>query len=406
MRVTAATSASPYARVLAVPGARGMAASGVLARLPGAVVGVSIVIMVASRYGSYGLAGSVTATQTLCYAVFGPPLSRLADRLGQHRVIGPASLAAVAGMVGLVVCGVLRAPAWMLFVCAAPVGLTPNAGSMVRARWAHLLRGTEWLHTAYAMESVVDDLLFVVGPILAINLCLVAGAEAGLVAAAVLLFTGCRLLAARRATEPPASAAPRRRGGARLNARGLGVVVAVCTAMGGLFGSVEVAVIGFATEHRQTASASVVLALYALGSGLSGVLFGRRRLPWSVRRQLTVAAVLLTLTTAPLLVTDNLYLLGGVLLVSGVMCAPILILATGLVERVVPPERLTEGMTWISTGLGGGVALGAPAAGWVADAYGTGLIFSVPLACCAAVTLVAAVGTRRLSAASSRDPGR
>lgn len=406
MRVTPATSPAPYARILAVPGARAMAASGVLARLPGAVVGVSIVIMVASRYGSYGLAGSVTATQTLCYAVFGPPLSRMADRLGQHRVVGPASLAAVAGLAGLVACGVLRAPAWMLFVCAALAGLTPNAGSMVRARWAHLLRGTERLHTAYAMESVVDDLIFVVGPILAINLCLVAGVEAGLAAAAVLLFTGCRLLAAQRATEPPASGVWRRRGGARLNARGLGAVVAICTAMGGLFGSVEVAVIGFATEHRQTASASVVLALYALGSGLSGVLFGRRRLPWSVSRQLTVAAVLLTLTTAPLLVMDDLYLLGGVLLVSGAMCAPILILATGLVERLVPPERLTEGMTWISTGLGGGVALGAPAAGWTADVHDSGLIFSVPLVCCVVVTLVAAVGTRRLTEASPRDPGR
>ncbi len=405
MRVIA-SSLAPYARVLAVPGARGMAASGMLARLPVAVVGVSIVIMVASRYGSYGLGGAVTATQTLCYAVFGPPLSRAADHLGQRRVVVPTSLVAVTGLMGLVVCGSLRAPTWMLFGCAMLVGLMPNVGSMVRARWAHLLQGTDQLHTAYAMESVADDLIFIVGPVLAVNLCLVAGPEAGLVAAAVLLFTGCRLLAAQRATEPSALAVPEHRGGALLRARSLWTVVAVCTAMGGLFGSVEVAVIGFATEHHQTALASGVLALYALGSGLSGVLFGRRQLSWSVSRQLTVAAVLLTLTTAPMLVMDSLYVLGGVLLISGAACAPILILATGLVERLVPPERLTEGMTWISTGLGAGVALGAPAAGWTADEYGGNWVFLTPLLCCVVVTLAVVMGTRRLSAAPRPVPGR
>ncbi|MFI7535982.1 MFS transporter [Streptosporangium sp. NPDC049376] len=405
MRVISSPLA-PYARVLAVPGARGMAVSGVLARLPVAVIGVSIVIMVAARYGSYGLGGAVTATQTLCYAVFGPPLSRAADRLGQRRVVVPASLAAVTGLTGLVVCGSLRAPAWTLFGCAALVGLMPNVGSMVRARWAHLLQGTDRLHTAYAMESVVDDLIFIVGPVLAVNLSLVAGAEAGLVAAAVLLFTGCRLLASRTATEPPVVTVSERRGGVLLKARGLWAVVAVCTAMGGLFGSVEVAVVGFATEHRQTVLASWILALYALGSGISGVLFGRRRLSWSVPRQLTAAAILLTLTTAPMLVTDNLYVLGGVLLVSGAACAPILILATGLVERLVPPERLTEGMTWISTGLGAGVALGAPMAGWTADEYGGNRVFLTPLLCCVVVTLAAVMGTRRLSAAQHPAPGR
>ena len=37
----------------------------------------------------------------------------------------------------------------------------------------------------------------------------------------------------------------------------------------------------------------------------------------------------------------------------------ILITAMGLVENIVPPAKLTEGLTWMITGLGMGVALGA-----------------------------------------------
>lgn len=71
-----------------------------------------------------------------------------------------------------------------------------------------------------------------------------------------------------------------------------------------------------------------------------------------------------------------------------------MIIAMGLVENIVPPSRLTEGLTWMVTGLGIGVALGAALAGLAIDAAGITAGFSVTLTAGLIVLLVAAGGYR------------
>ena len=73
-----------------------------------------------------------------------------------------------------------------------------------------------------------------------------------------------------------------------------------------------------------------------------------------------------------------------------------LITAMGLVENIVPPAKLTEGLTWMITGLGMGVALGAVLGGWVVDAYGAQAGFSVSLAAGGVMLLFAVLGYRLL----------
>ena len=68
----------------------------------------------------------------------------------------------------------------------------------------------------------------------------------------------------------------------------------------------------------------------------------------------------------------------------------------GLIENIVPPAKLTEGLTWMITGLGMGVALGAVVGGWVIDAYGAQAGFSVSLAAGCGVLLFAVLGYRLL----------
>jgi predicted MFS family arabinose efflux permease len=46
----------------------------------------------------------------------------------------------------------------------------------------------------------------------------------------------------------------------------------------------------------------------------------------------------------------------------------------------VPASRLTEGITWFSTGIALGVAPGAAIAGHLIDTYGTSTAFLVPIA--------------------------
>jgi MFS family permease len=78
----------------------------------------------------------------------------------------------------------------------------------------------------------------------------------------------------------------------------------------------------------------------------------------------------IALTQVPLLFAGTVPLLALTIFVSGIAISPTFITAFGLIERRVPAAQLTEGITWVMTGIGIGMALGSFAAGWVADEFG------------------------------------
>lgn len=102
------------------------------------------------------------------------------------------------------------------------------------------------------------------------------------------------------------------------------------------------------------------------------------------------------MTTLPLLLVDSIAALVGTVLVAGLCFAPIMIVAMSLVERLLPRRSLTEGMTWLLSGLNVGVALGITVAGQVVDASGPQAGFTVALCAAAVLLLVALWGQQRL----------
>lgn len=101
-------------------------------------------------------------------------------------------------------------------------------------------------------------------------------------------------------------------------------------------------------------------------------------------------------TTLPLLLATNILGLSLAVLVAGLFFAPTMIVAMALIEKLVPSSQLTEGLTWLITGLGIGVAAGAAAAGQVVDTYGPRIGFAVALTAGAVVLVVAVFGCRRV----------
>ncbi|CAM5591569.1 MFS transporter [Streptomyces xanthochromogenes] len=253
---------SPYRAIFAAPGTKGFSAAGLLGRMPLSMMGIGVVTMVSQLTGRYGLAGALSATLAMSAAVIGPQISRLVDRHGQRRVLRPATLAAVAAVTGLLVCAQQGAPDWTLFVFAAGAGCVPSVGSMVRARWAAIYRGdAQNLHTAYSWESIVDELCFILGPILSIGLSTAWFAEAGPLIAACFLVVGVFWLTAQRGTEPVPHPHEHTSGRSALSSRGLQVLVATFVATGAIFGSVDVVTVAFADERGHKALASLVLAV-------------------------------------------------------------------------------------------------------------------------------------------------
>ena len=378
---------SDYRRIFSPTGSLRFSAAGFIARLPLSMIGVGIVIMVSQLGGEYWLAGSVSATQALAAAAIGPQISRLVDRHGQRRVVLPATAVTVAAICALVLCARYAAPDWTLYVAAAVAGCMPSMGALVRSRWAEIHRESpRLLHTAFSLESVLDEVIYVVGPVLAITLSTSVSAEAGPLMAAVLLAVGVLLFAAQRRTEPPVRPEPQHAGGSALRIQGLGLLVLTLTSVGASYGSVEVATVAYAGAHDHKALSGLLLGVYALGSGLAGAAFGTMRPRGAITRRLLVSVWAMAVTMAPLLFAPGLAALAGVLFVAGMSVAPILITTMELVGHLAPAAQLTESITWIVSGLSLGVALGYTASGWLADVAGASAGYWVP---CAAALLAA-----------------
>lgn len=358
-----------YAAVLGDPAARAFSLTGFVARLPQSMTGIGIVLLVSLTSGSFGRAGLVAGAVTIAGAVAAPLWGRVMDRAGQARVLVGTAVGYAAGVL-LVVVSVERG--WSLVVTLAGALLaglcfTPT-GSSVRARWTHRLRDSPLLDTAFAIEAVIDELTFVVGPVLVTFLATSVEPAAGLVVCAVVGVLGSLLLAAQRATEPPRRprlhAADRT---TRLPLHLLTTVVLASWACGGVFGSMEVVVVAFARERDVLSSSGVLLGCWAAGSLVAGLVAGLvawRRSPLARYR---IGAVALAVTLLPMPFLGPAWLLGVLLAVSGCAIAPTLIASVSVVQTSVPPVRLTEALGWTGTGMSAGVATGAAVGGMAVD---------------------------------------
>ena len=393
----------PYREILAHPGALAFSATGVLARMPMSMVGIGIVLAVSDIYGSYGLAGQVTAIYVIAHAVCSPQIARLVDRHGQARVMRPAITVAAAGLVALIVVAALAGSPWLLRAAAAVTGATiGSVGALVRARWSHVLRDPGALHTAYSLESALDELVFIVGPVLATVLATSVTPTAGLVLPVLALLVGGMMLFAQSATEPPVVLRDARvRHRHVLRSGGMVVVVVVFVAVGSIFGSTDVATVAFAEEHGAKSAAGVVLAVFAAGSMLAGLGYGARSWLSPLWKRFVVGVAALAVGVSLFLFVTSLPMLAAVMFVTGFSIAPTLITGNGLVQQFVPRGQLTEGLTWVGTALGVGVSAGASIGGALIDRLGAhgGFMVVMGSAALAVAAALAALPTLRANAA-------
>ena len=340
------------------------------------MTGLGIVTMLSQVHADYWLAGTVAATFVFCNALLAPQVSRLVDRFGQGRVLLPAALASALAMSALLLCTHYRAPNTWLYLFALLAGAMPSMPAMVRARWTELYRGSPKLHTAFSFESVMDEVCYIIGPVLAVSLSVGWFAEAGPLLATLFLVAGVSLFSLQRGTEPPLHAHPRRRAGSALAYPAVRVLALVLAAIGVIFGAVEVVSVAFAEAHGNKAAASLVLSVCRRLMS-RGIAVRAAALAPGAFRQLLSIVTLMALSLMPLLGVESILALALTVLVAGFSVAPTMILAMGLVERAVDPARLTEGLTWAITGLGIGMALGSALAGWVVEGYGAASGFLV-----------------------------
>jgi MFS family permease len=447
---------NPYLEIFRLPGALAFSAAGALARMPMAMFGLGTVLLISAITGRYGLAGTVAAAGSIGYAVCAPQAAKLADRFGQHRVLRPLALIFALSTIIFIGCAELRAPVWALVLSGVAAGASmPSLGSMVRARWSALLGDSPRLHTAFAFESVNDEMIFVVGPVIVTVLATEVYPAAGLALATLLCVTGTLLFAAQRRTEPRplarrpgpapsaaaetppsplsapvaaapplsspppaaptpsppvAAAAPRAapraasplaalaawRGRFRVPAPGLIVLVPVYWCLGVTFASVDLSTIAFAQEHGHKPLAGFLLGCYALGSAVGGLMYGSRSWRTPVERRFLISLCCTAAGIATFWAQPGLLSLALVIFVSGLTISPTFIAGYSLVEGQAPVQRRTEGMAWLSSSISVGVATGSAIVGHIIDASGARWGYAFAAVGALAAVLTCLLGTRRL----------
>jgi MFS family permease len=366
-----------YGAVLADPAARAFSLAGLVARLPLAMTGIGIVLLVSLTTGSFGLAGLLTAVATLSSGLAGPLWGRAVDRSGQAPVLVAAALVWTLGQSLLLAAVLLGWPVPAAVAAAAVLGLGFTvAGSAVRARWNHRLRDSPLLDTAFALEAVLDEVVFIVGPVLVTFLATTVHPAAGLGACALVGLLGALVLAAQRGTEPPRSPPHLTvRSRDRIAVGALVPVVAASVTLGTVFGGMEVVVVAFATETGVLPWAGTILMAWAAGSLVAGVVAGTLSGRHAPATRFRLGALALAASLVPLPWVREPLLLAALLFVSGMAIAPTLIASVAVTQALVPQSRLTEALAWGSTGIAAGLALGAASLGALIDRGGARLGF-------------------------------
>jgi MFS family permease len=388
-----------YSAILSRPDLRSAIGASVLGRLPIGITGLAILMLAQDTNASFGRGGAVAAFYVAGLAMVAPFLGRRIDRHGPRGTLLFCALAFPAALAALVVSLSGAAPLGLSFALATAAGACfPPITVCMRTFFKQRLKGDLLLATAYSLESVLIELIFILGPVLVAMFVAIASPAAAVLFAAAcgcagpLLFQRSRALRDWR-IEPS--------GGADLfgplATPGFVPLLLVIVCYASAFGLVEIGTAAYATESGNPAFAGLMLGIMSIGSAAGGLVYGSRSWRLPLARQFPLMLGMMGLGIAPLALFASVTAFGLWCLLAGVAMAPALIMQSMLVAKGARPEHSTEAFTWSSTGLLAGVGLGLTLGGVLLEYAKSPAVFA------AAAALSLAAGVLALPLVRVRD---
>jgi MFS family permease len=346
--------------------------AGLIARVPSAILGFSTLLLVQATTGSFTTGGLVAGAVVVARAIVGPVLGRIADRNGQRRILRFTAAAHLLAVFALLWMAEQRfSPLALVAVgFVAGASLSP-IGSFTRARWSHIYRGDELLKTAFVLESILDDLVWIFGPAAAAFISATVNPASGLILSGLCGCVGSLLLSIQRFTDTPVPHADTVH--QRFNPFHSGRIVAILLSglvVGLAYGINDISAIAITREDGIPAYAGFILGVFSIGSIVGGAVYGTmtsRRSPYGmfVGTTIFMAVTWIPLAFAP----DTLWVM-GIGLIAGSAAAPFAIAANRAVEASTPPAVVTEALAWVVTTLLAGMAAGSLLGGVIIDRFG------------------------------------
>ncbi|MFB9907170.1 MFS transporter [Allokutzneria oryzae] len=367
---------SPYRDLAGIPHLRALLGWSIVGRLHMTGISIAITFLAVEWTDSYLVAGVVVGAVTLGQGISGPLRGKAADRGSAPRLL---AVSGTLHTLGLVVLAVLPGAWWPVspFIAVLTGLAMPPVGQIVRAVCTRAVDRSK--HNAvFSIEAIVQELAFLIGPTLIAVTVGFAGGRAGLLLAAAMVAIGVLgfALTVRRSGHgtPKAESIQVSQTATTSILRNRGVVplLTVATVMLGAFTITDIAIINWATERGTPQLVAVMVTVWGIGSLIGGLAAGSFKGEPSLARRaslFSVGMIAIALVLPPLL-DPSPWLLGALLLVTGLAIAPAIATANSWLGDLVPEGRLAEAFGWQATATTAAGALASPLAGFMLDRLG------------------------------------
>jgi predicted MFS family arabinose efflux permease len=356
--------AGPIA-VLRSPQAARVLTASLVGRLPLGAAPLALLVF-ARETMTLAAAGLLVGGYTAGVAVGGPALARAADRWRQPPVMWVAVTVSSLGFLAVLSGPVL----WVAVLAAVCAGLgSPPFEPGLRVLWRDLLP-EGLVRSAYTLDIAVQEMIFVVGPLVTLAAVGFAGPRAGVAAAALVQFAGVVwFVSAPAVRDWRGVPAPRHWAGPLRSVRMRVLLVAILFVGTGV-GSFIVAVTAYAETVRSSSWAGWLLTAQGVGALIGGLWWARLALADNPRRLPRIAMVMAA-GYLPLLIQPNpaamLFLVG----ICGLALPPLLTDTFLSVDQTAPEGTAAEAFAWVATAFSVGSAAGSALTGVLLDASGS-----------------------------------
>lgn len=364
-----------YRDLFRVPAIHATMLASIPGRMPIGIAGFAILLLVQHNSGSFATAGAASALYVMGLASVAPLIGRMIDRVGPRSVLRMCALIYPAMLTALVVLVKVEAHALIIALCAYVAGAAlPPVTICMRTLYPRVLNDPALLQTAYSVDSVIVESVFVIGPAL-VAMFLALAIPSGAVLLAAITAGAGTLWFMRTPVIRDWEIKPREAGGHRsiLAEPGLLVLFAATFFYSVAFGLYEVGVTAYATKRGTPAVAGVALALASLGSALGAFAYGAWHWQAPLRKQFLIALALMATGSLMVAPVGNIYLYMLVNIFAGAPMASVIATQSLLLSRLAPKGMLAESFTWGGTmllgGISGGIALGGVLAETIAPAW-------------------------------------
>ncbi|KFF60072.1 major facilitator transporter [Cryobacterium sp. MLB-32] len=387
---------SSYVSLLKTPGVARLIGAQLTARFPFGMLSLAFLIHIEQIFDSYAAAGLVLGAMSIGQAVAGPLTSRLMGRWGIRPVI----------VVTLVICAVsiismallpLSIPALMIIGLIAGLA-TPPIQPAVRTIYPKIVNSRQ-LTPLFSLDASAQEIIWVLGPVIATFVAIQVSTVAGILLAAVFLIGGGIWFLV--LPEVGRVRIPRSR-------RKLGVVlkrpaVLLSTVVGFMLvaacAALEAGIV--AAFGHGSANSGWILCIFALGSLVGGLALGHAPIgPWALASRMLIVAVGMALAGIWL----NFAWLAVTLFFAGIGIAPAFAVLFGIVSASVKFSDTAEAYGWIGTGQLIGAAMGSALAGFAIDHSGAASAIFLAAGFAGLGCIIPALGRRWHPDLRGKDP--